>query len=54
MASRDLQRARRGRWHEDYTLPSLWRFYQPSKSRMFLLAFWGTEQEIVWKRNYKL
>ena len=55
-ASRDLQRARRAEWHEDYTLPSLWRFYQPSKSRMSLSAwhFWGTEQEIVWKRNYKL
>ena len=29
-ASRDLHRARRAEWHEDYTLPSLWRFYQPS------------------------
>ena len=30
-ASRDLQRARRAEWHEDYTLPSLWKFYEPSK-----------------------
>ncbi|VAW11581.1 Amidohydrolase family enzyme [hydrothermal vent metagenome] len=30
-ASRDLQRARRAEWHEEYTLPSLWRFYQPSR-----------------------
>ena len=25
-ASRDLMRARRAEWHEEYTLPSLWRF----------------------------
>ena len=30
-ASRDLHRARRAEWHEDYTLPALWRFYQPSR-----------------------
>ena len=35
--------------------PSLWRFYQPSKiSHGSYWHFWGTEQEIVWKRNYKL
>ena len=54
-ASRDLQRARRAEWHDDYTLPSLWRFYQPSKiSHGSYWHYWGTEQEIVWKRNYKL
>ena len=54
-ASRDLHRARRAEWHEDYTLPSLWRFYQPSKiSHGSYWHYWGTEQEIVWKRNYKL
>jgi hypothetical protein len=29
-ANRDLMRARRAEWHEDYTLPSLWTFYEPS------------------------
>jgi len=54
-ASRDLQRARRAEWHEDYTLPSLWKFYQPSKiSHGSYWHYWGTEQEIVWKKNYKL
>ena len=54
-ASRDLHRARRAEWHEDYTLPSLWRFYQPSKiSHGSYWHYWGTEQEIAWKRNYKL
>ena len=54
-ANRDLQRARRAEWHEEYTLPSLWRFYQPSMiSHGSYWHDWGTEQEITWKRNYKL
>ncbi len=54
-ANRDLQRARRAEWHEDYTLPSLWEFYQPSKiSHGSYWHDWGTEQEVVWKENYRL
>lgn len=54
-ASRDLQRARRAEWHETYTLPSLWEFYQPSKiSHGSYWHDWGTEQEVEWKKNYKL
>jgi len=54
-ASRDLHRARREEWHEIYTLPSLWRFFLPSKiSHGSYWHFWGTEQEIDWKENYKL
>ncbi len=54
-ASRDLHRARRAEWHEDYTLPSLWRFYQPSKkSHGSYWHFWGTEEEVSWRQNYNL
>ena len=54
-ASRDLLRARRAEWHEEYTLPSLWDFYQPSKiSHGSYWHDWGTEQEVAWKENYKL
>jgi imidazolonepropionase-like amidohydrolase len=54
-ASRDLQRARRAEWHEDYTLPSLWNYYQPSKiSHGSYWHFWGTEEEVAWKENYRL
>ncbi|WP_136467297.1 amidohydrolase family protein [Flagellimonas onchidii] len=54
-ASRDLHRARRAEWHEDYTLPSLWEFYQPSKiSHGSYWHDWGTEQEVAWRENYKL
>lgn len=53
-ASRDLMRARTAEWHEDYTMPSLWEFYQPSKiSHGSYWHFWGTEEEVVWKRNYR-
>ncbi len=31
-ASRDLMRAMRAEWHDKYTLPSLWQFYQPSRA----------------------
>lgn len=54
-ASRDLHRARRAEWHEDYTLPSLWRFYAPSMvSHGSYWHYWGTEQEVAWKQNYQL
>lgn len=54
-ASRDLQRARRAEWHETYTLPSLWDFYQPSKiSHGSYWHDWGTEQEVAWKENFRL
>lgn len=54
-ASRDLMRARRSEWHEDYTLPSLWEFYKPNRVSHGSYWFsWGTEQELKWKRNYQL
>lgn len=54
-ASRDLHRARRAEWHEDYTLPALWKFYEPSKiSHGSYWHYWGTEQEIEWKKNFQL
>ncbi|TAL40900.1 MAG: amidohydrolase [Chitinophagaceae bacterium] len=54
-ASRDLHRARRLEWHEDYTLPSLWKFYEPSRNSHGSYWFnWGTEQEMEWKENYRL
>ena len=54
-ASRDLQRTRRLEWHEEFTMPSLWRFYMPSKiSHGSYWHFWGTEEEVAWKKNYQL
>jgi hypothetical protein len=54
-ASRDLHRARRAEWHEEYTLPKLWAFYTPSKiSHGSYWHSWGTEEEVNWRENYKL
>lgn len=54
-ANRDLHRARRAEWHEKYTLPSLWKFFEPSlQSHGSYWVNWGTEQEVEWKNNYRL
>lgn len=54
-ASRDLMRTMRAEWHQDYTLPSLWKFYEPSKvSHGSYWHSWSTEHEVEWKNNYKL
>ena len=54
-ASRDLMRARRAEWHDAYTLPALWRWFQPSREAHRSYWFsWTTEDEIAWKENYRL
>ncbi len=54
-ANRDLMRAYRAEWHDEYTLPSLWNFYQPNRRAHGSYWFdWGTRQEIEWKENYRL
>jgi len=54
-ANRDVMRARNADWHAEYTIPSLWQFYQPSRiSHGSYWHAWGTEQEVAWKENYRL
>jgi imidazolonepropionase-like amidohydrolase len=54
-ASRDLMRARTAEWHEQYTLPSLWKFYQPNRVAHGSYWFdWTTQDELEWKNNYRL
>ena len=54
-ASRDLMRAMRAEWHDRYTLPSLWKFYQPSRIAHGAYWYhWTTQDEIEWKNNYRL
>jgi len=54
-ASRDLARARRDEWHEEYTLPSLWDFFAPDRNAHGSYWFdWTTADEIEWKENYRL
>jgi imidazolonepropionase-like amidohydrolase len=54
-ASRDLMRAMRAEWHDRYTLPSLWKWYEPSRAAHGSYWFdWTTADEIEWKNNYRL
>ena len=54
-ASRDLMRAMRAEWHDKYTLPSLWKFYQPSRAAHGSYWFnWTTADEVEWKNNYRV
>ncbi len=54
-ASRDLMRARRAEWHDEYTLPSLWDFFRPHRKAHGSYWFsWGTEDEVAWRENYHL
>ncbi len=53
-ASRDLMRAMRAEWHDEYTLPTLWRWFAPSREAHGSYWFnWTTADEIAWKRNYQ-
>ena len=53
-ASRDLMRDMNADWHKEYTLPTLWDFFQPSKYSHGSYWFdWTTDDEIAWKENYR-
>ena len=54
-ASRDLMREQRAEWHDEYTLPVLWEFFQPDRESHGSYWFdWTTADEIEWKENYRL
>lgn len=53
-ASRDLMREMNADWHQDYTLPTLWKFFQPSRYAHGSYWFdWTTDDEIAWKDNFR-
>jgi amidohydrolase family protein len=53
-ASRDVMRARNADWHDEYTLPSQAKFYQPSREAHGSYWFyWTSEDEYHWKKFYQ-
>lgn len=53
-ASRDVMRARNLEWHDQYTLPSLMGFYQPSLTNHGSYYHdWTTEDEVAWRKFYR-
>ena len=48
-------RARNADWHDEYTLPSQWDFYQPSRQAHGSYWFyWTSWDEIAWKNFYRV
>ncbi len=53
-ANRDVMREREAEWHDEYTLPSLWRFFQPSRESHGSYWFaWTTGDEVAWRGNFR-
>ena len=54
-AGRDVMRARNADFHEDYTLPSMWEFYTPSRVSHGSYFFdWTTWDEVAWRNFYRV
>jgi hypothetical protein len=55
LASRDLEAQSRRSFHSEYTMPSLWDYYRPSRAAHGSYWFyWTTENEMDWKENFRL
>ncbi len=55
VASRDVTRARNADWHDEYTLPSLWDYYQPSRENHGSYYYdWTTWDEVAWRNFYRV
>jgi len=55
LASRDVMRAREAEWHEKYTLPTLWDFYQPNRGTHGSYYYdWTTADEVAWRNFYRV
>ena len=55
LASRDVMRRRNADWHETYTLPSLWDYYQPSRANHGSYYFdWTSWDEAAWRNFYRV
>ncbi len=51
-AGRDVMHARNGDWHKEYTLPTMWDFFTPSReSHGAYWFYWTTWDEVAW-RNF--
>ncbi len=55
LASRDVMRARTADWHQRYTLPSQWDYYEPSRVNHGSYYYdWTSADEIAWKNFYRV
>jgi hypothetical protein len=55
LASRDVMRMRTAEWHQKYTLPTLWDFYEPSRDSHGSYYFdWTPWEENAWRNFYRV
>jgi imidazolonepropionase-like amidohydrolase len=55
VAGRDLARRMSEAWHDEYTLPSLWKFYTPSRADHGSYFYnWTTWDEVAWRNFYRV
>ncbi|HEX7050025.1 MAG TPA: amidohydrolase family protein [Longimicrobiales bacterium] len=55
VAGRNVMAARNADWHDEYTLPSLWDFYQPNpESHGSYFFHWTTADEVAWRKFYQV
>jgi len=55
LASRDVMQRRNADWHEQYTMPSLWDFFQPSRANHGSYYFdWTAWDETAWRNFYRV
>jgi hypothetical protein len=53
-ASRDLMRARNADWHQSYTMPQLWNYFQSTRDNHGSYFYdWTSENEVAWKNFYQ-
>jgi imidazolonepropionase-like amidohydrolase len=55
LTSRDFVARSRAEWHEKYTLPSLWDYYQPNRrNHGSYFYYWTTWDEVAWRNFYRV
>jgi len=53
-ANRDLMRARRADWHDEYTHKTLWTYFQPHRGGHCSHWYrWTTTNEVQWKEHFR-
>jgi len=53
-ANRDLMRARRADWHDEYTHNTVWKYFQPNRGGHCSHWYrWTTSREVEWKEHFR-
>lgn len=54
-SNRDVMRARRADWHQEYTDSTSWNYFQPQRGGHGAYFFrWSTKNELEWKESFRI